>query len=63
MDLTTNNLPLVLSVPQLADILHIGRNAAYALVKFGAIRSIRIGRTIRIPKSALLEYLNTTNKV
>lgn len=63
MDLTTNNLPLVLSVPQLADILHIGRNAAYDLVKSGAIRSIRIGRTIRIPKSALLEYLNTTNKV
>lgn len=63
MDFSTEELPLVLTVPQLADILHIGRNAAYDLVKSGAIRSIRIGRTIRIPKSALLEYLNTTNKV
>ena len=51
------NYPLVLTVPQLADVLHIGRNSAYALVNSGAIRSIRIGRTIRISQSALLEYL------
>lgn len=53
-----NNLPLVMTVPEMAEILHIGRNAAYDLVKSGAIRSIRIGRNIRIPQSALLEYLN-----
>ena len=54
------SLPLVLTVPQLADVLHIGRNAAYYLVKSGRIRSIHIGRTIRIPQSALLEYLDKT---
>lgn len=53
-----NNLPLVMTVPEMAEILHIGHNAAYDLVKSGAIRSIRIGRNIRIPQSALLEYLN-----
>lgn len=51
-----NDLPLVMTVPEMAEILHIGRNAAYELVKCGAIRSIRIGRTIRIPQAALLDY-------
>ncbi len=52
-----NGLPLVLSVPELAAILQIGRNSAYELVKSGKIRSIHIGKNIRIPQSALLEYL------
>ena len=56
--ITPDNLPVVLSVQQLADVLQIGRNSAYDLVKSGQIRSIRIGRTIRIPQAALLEYLN-----
>ena len=55
-----DNLPLVLSVPELAAVLHIGRNAAYELVNTGKIRSIRIGKNIRIPQSALLDYLNQT---
>lgn len=55
-----DNLPLVLSVPELASVLHIGRNAAYELVNSGQIRSIRIGKNIRIPQSALLDYLNHT---
>ena len=56
--ITSENLPVVLSVQQLAEVLQIGRNSAYDLVKSGQIRSIRIGRTIRIPQAALLEYLN-----
>lgn len=53
-----NDLPLVLSVPELAKVLGIGRNAAYALVNSGEIRSIRIGKNIRIPQSALMDFLN-----
>lgn len=56
--ITLENLPLVLSVPELAAVLQIGRNAAYNLVKSGEIRCVRIGRNIRIPQSALLNYLN-----
>lgn len=55
------NYPLVLTVPELADVLHIGRNATYDLVNSGEIRCIRIGRSIRIPQSALLEYLDNAN--
>lgn len=53
-----NDLPLALSVPQVAELLSIGRNTAYELVRSRQIRSVRIGRSIRVPRSALDEYLN-----
>ena len=52
-----DNLPLVLRVEDLMSVLNIGRNAAYELVRSGQIRSVRIGRQIRIPKDAIREYL------
>lgn len=53
-----DELPMVLSVGQLKSILCIGKNLAYDLVKSGKIRSIHIGKNIRIPRSALLAYLD-----
>ena len=50
-------LPLVLHVKELAEVLSISQNTAYALVRSGQIRSIRTGRIYRIPKDALIEYL------
>lgn len=52
-----NSLPAILTVEEVASILRIGRNAAYNLVNNGGIRSIHIGRTIRIPRSALQQLL------
>ena len=52
-----DDLPLTLRVEDLMPILGIGRNTAYELVRSGQIRSIRIGRQIRIPKDSILEYL------
>lgn len=50
-------LPLTLLVKDLVPLLRINCNTAYALVRSGQIRSIRIGRTYRIPREALAEYL------
>lgn len=52
-----DELPLTLRVEDLMPILNIGRNTAYELVRSGQIRSIRIGRQLRIPKEAVQEYL------
>lgn len=52
-----DELPVVLSVSDLAKVLQIGRTSAYALVNSGAIHVIRIGKSIRIPRNALLDYL------
>ena len=51
-------LPLVLKVEDLMPVLSIGRNTAYELVRSGQIRSIRVGRQIRVPKEAVVEYLS-----
>ncbi len=48
---------VVFTVEQAAHVLKIGKNTAYDLVRSGQIRSVRIGRQIRIPKSALMEFL------
>lgn len=53
-----DDLPLVLHVEDLMPVLGVGRNSAYALVRCGKIRSIRIGRKIRIPRDAVEEFLN-----
>lgn len=50
-------LPLMLRVDDLPELLSIGRNTAYNLVRSGKIRSIRIGRCYRIPRDALAEYI------
>lgn len=48
----------VLKVDELAKILSIGRNTAYELIRSGKIRSVKIGRTYRIPLTAVEDYLN-----
>jgi excisionase family DNA binding protein len=48
---------MILRVEDLMPLLGIGRNTAYELIHSGQIRSIRIGRQIRIPREALLEFL------
>ena len=53
-----DDLPLALRVEDLMPLLNIGRNTAYELVRSGKIRSIRIGRQVRIPKDAVRDFLN-----
>ena len=57
-----DELPLTLRVEDLMPILDIGRNTAYELVRCGTIRSIRIGKQLRIPKDALVEYFSDENR-
>ena len=52
-----HDLPMTLRVEDLMPLLSIGRNTAYELIRSGQIRSVRIGRQIRIPRDALLEFL------
>ena len=56
-----DDLPLTLRVEDQMPILGIGRNIAYELIRCGKIRSIRIGKQLRIPKQALIDYLSAGN--
>lgn len=50
--------PDVLHVKDLQRALGIGKAAAYTLVESGQIDSFRIGRIFKIPKSALIQYID-----
>jgi excisionase family DNA binding protein len=50
-------LPEVLTAHEAAAILRVGRNQLYQAVARGELGAIRIGRSIRIPKHALLDLL------
>jgi excisionase family DNA binding protein len=52
-------LPEVLTVREAAAILRVGRNQLYQAVERGQLQAVRIGRSIRIPKQALLNLLLT----
>ena len=56
------SLPLVLKVEDLMSLFSIGRNSAYELVRSGELRSFRVGRSYRIPRDALEEYLRNPSK-
>jgi excisionase family DNA binding protein len=54
---TLATLPEVLTVREAAAILRIGRNQLYQAVARGELGAIRIGRSTRIPRQALLDLL------
>lgn len=51
----------ILSVKEVSEILRIGINNAYELVRSGQIHSVRIGRQYRIPVATLEAYLAVDN--
>lgn len=63
--MATNGRPLypdVVNVEQLCTMLGgIGRKTAYGLLKGGSIRYLKIGKSFKIPKVAVIEYLIDTN--
>lgn len=55
---TEEKLPRVLTVVEAGQELRVGRSAAYALVHSGKLRSIRVGKCIRIPREAVEAFLS-----
>ena len=52
--------PDLLSVRELQDALGVGRTIAYHLVKSEKINHLRIGKSIKISKPYLLEYVRNS---
>jgi excisionase family DNA binding protein len=51
-------LPLLVSVSEAARLAGVGRDHGYGLVRSGAWPSTRIGRRIRIPRSAVVAWVD-----
>jgi excisionase family DNA binding protein len=50
--------PLALTVDQARALLQVSRGSMYELIRTGQVKSIRLGRTIRIPRHALEQLLD-----
>lgn len=51
----------VLTIYDLMEMLQVGQNTAYRLIKVGEIKSVRVGRMHRIPRESVIEFLHRNN--
>ncbi len=47
----------LINLQELQQILNVGRNSAYELLKSGEIPAFRIGKNWKIPKDAVIHYI------
>lgn len=47
----------VLRVPEVAEHLGITADSVYGLIRQNRLRAIRVGRVIRVPQSALSDFI------
>lgn len=52
-----NDYPDIVSIKQMMAMLNIGRNTAYSLINTNQIKSIKIGRIHKIPKTNIIKYI------
>ena len=57
-----DDLPLMLSVPDVASVLGISRAGAYELVRRDGCPALRIGSRIVVPKEKFIEWINTNTR-
>lgn len=58
MPSTIKDHPLLLTVPQAAELLQLGREHVYTLCHRADFPALRIGRCVRINRELLQEWLN-----
>ena len=54
-----NEYPDVLTVKQVAEVLHLCENSTYRLIKQGRIGVLKVGRKILVPKRSLRVFLDS----
>lgn len=57
-----DDLPVILTVPEAAEVLRIGRHMAYDLARCGRLPTIQIGKRMRVPRSGLISYIENEYK-
>lgn len=55
---SVNELPIMLSIPQIADILNISRASAYELAHRKNFLAMLVGCRIVVPKDKLLAWID-----
>lgn len=53
----------ILTVEQAAEALSMGKGSVYVLLRENKLKGFRNGRTWRVPKAAVVEYIYGVSKV
>lgn len=53
-----NNTKEILTLKELQQLLHIGKNSALRLVQSGEIDAFRVGNQWRVLRESLIRYIN-----
>lgn len=49
--------PVFMTIDEVSGLLRVSKMKAYRMVEQGELRSIRVGRSIRISRASVKEYL------
>lgn len=52
--------PDMLSVCEVQKALNTGKNTVYRLLESGKLQSVRVGNKYRVPKVALIKFVNSS---
>jgi excisionase family DNA binding protein len=58
MDIQHNDLPQILTAREVANALKISRAFAYQLMRTQQIRTVNIGRAVRVLREDLADFIN-----
>ena len=47
----------IFSIEDVMEILHIGKNSVYSLLKSNEIRNIRVGKRYIVPKQSVINFI------
>lgn len=47
----------ILSIEDVMEILHIGKNSVYSLLKSNEIQNIRVGKRYIVPKQSVINFI------
>lgn len=61
--MSVNEASDLVTVDELCELLSIGHNAAYSLLKEGKIKAFKIGRIWKISKLAINDYILRESKL
>lgn len=55
------NYPDVLTIYQVCEVLHLGRQSVYQLLQNEAIKHVRVGRKYIIPRNSVIDFLHSAS--
>jgi excisionase family DNA binding protein len=63
MNNTAKELPRLMTVREVAELLRLSRTKVYELINLRELRTVKIGRCVRVPEAAVRELLANSGLV